>query len=65
MNKYYIEVLTYGETKLKEVNADLIGWSDAGLYEFVRFVNSERKVVAYYPVDRSVIYKIEYNVNEN
>jgi hypothetical protein len=65
MNSYYLEVLNSGETIKAKVDADILGWSEAGLYEFVKYdANRQRQVVAYYPVSKTIISKIEYDVYE-
>ena len=60
MKKYHILVITGVQAYNSHVvQADSVSWSDAGLYEFVIFDNGIRKAVAYYPVNRTIIEKIE------
>ena len=63
MNRYYIEVINSNKQQKREIIADGISWSDAGLYEFWKTEVGRRIPIAYYPVSRTVIEKIEYNIN--
>ena len=68
MNRYYIDVIGSSNQTKHIVEADALSWSESGLYEFskVENISGQRKTikVAYYPVNRSVIYKIETDINE-
>lgn len=59
MNRYYIEVINSNKQQKRVIEADGLSWSDAGLYEFIVFENGIRKPIAYYPVSRTIIEKIE------
>ena len=69
MNRYHIDVIGSSNKTKHIIEADVISWSDAGLYEFsiVNTNDSQTKTqrVAYFPVGRSVIHKIEYNIEYN
>ena len=62
MNRYHLEVISSSVRSKRTVEADLVGWSDAGLYEFVKLVNGRRQIVAYYPVSKTIIDDIEYDI---
>ena len=63
MNRYHLKIVSIASLILETVvEADLVGWSEAGLYEFVKTNNGKREVIAYYPVDKTIIEKIEYNI---
>ena len=62
MNIYHLQILNGDNTYEIDVRANMVGWSDAGLYEFVQNESGTRVVVAYYPVSKTVIHKIDYNV---
>lgn len=59
MKKYHIEVINSNKQQYRIIEADSVSWSDAGLYEFIKFDNGIRIPVAYYPVNRTIITKIE------
>ena len=67
MNKYHTKILVSGlegTTTKKVIEANGMAWSDAGLYEFWKFnTKGEREPSAYYPVNRTIIEKIEYNAD--
>ncbi len=65
MNRYHILVITGLPYTKHKVEANGIGWSDAGLYEFWRMdENGKRHNVAYYPVYKTIIEHIEYGIDE-
>jgi hypothetical protein len=66
MNRYHIQVITGESYMNRKVEADGVSWSDAGLYEFwVKTEKGFNKGVAYYPVNRTIIENIEFNIEEN
>lgn len=66
MNRYNILIITGAPYTTHKVEAHGIGWSDAGLYEFWRMdENGRRYNVAYYPVNKTIIESIEYNIGKN
>ena len=64
MNIYYLRIITGVSTLMDvEVRATNIAWSESGLYEFWSInEDGKRQAVAYYPVDRTIIESIDYNV---
>ena len=66
MNRYHIEVINSSQKIKRGVEADGMAWSDAGLYEFWIYDDktNSRVGVAYFPVNRTIVEKIEYNINE-
>jgi hypothetical protein len=63
MNIYHLKVLNGAETFYVDVHADLLSWSEAGLYEFTTYspdTNKSQKI-AYYPVQNTIIQSIEYD----
>ena len=62
MNVYHLQIINGDKTYETEVKANILAWSDAGLYEFAQTETGTRVVVAYYPVSKTVIHKIDYNV---
>jgi hypothetical protein len=46
-----------------DVHADLLSWSEAGLYEFTTYSHDTNKSqkIAYYPVQNTIIQSIEYD----
>ena len=66
MNRYHIEVISNWVQSKRTVEADGISWSDSGLYEFwKRNVQGKAIGVAYYPVSKTIIDNIEFNIEEN
>lgn len=64
MNIYYLRVLGSGIIFETEVKADDVSWSEAGMYVFSRInENSIPERIAFYPVERTVIESIDYNVD--
>jgi hypothetical protein len=64
MNRYNILIITGAPYTKHTVEATNIAWSESGLYEFWKFNDDGKKeAVAYYPVDRTIIESIEYNIN--
>jgi hypothetical protein len=65
MNRYHILVTAGTPYVNHKVEANGIGWSDSGLYEFWRVdENGRRYSVAFYPVNRTIIENIEYGIDE-
>ena len=64
MNTYHLKVIIGNNIQQQSINADIVGWSDAGLYEFVSLSSGARRVVAYYPVNSTIIETIEYDVDK-
>lgn len=67
MNRYHILIITGVQSyNSHKVEANGISWSDSGLYEFWKFDKDGRRIgVAYYPVSKTIIESIDYNINEN
>lgn len=66
MNRYHIEVVSSSVRSKRTVEADGISWSESGLYEFwKRNENGKTSPVAYYPVCKTIIDNIEFNIEEN
>lgn len=65
MNIYYLRVLGSGVIFETEIKADKVSWSEAGMYVFSKLnKNSISEKIAFYPVDRTIIEGIDYNVDE-
>jgi hypothetical protein len=65
MNRYHIEVISNSVRTRRAVDADGISWSESGLYEFwKRNDNGKTIAVAYYPVSKTIIDNIEFNIEE-
>jgi sugar lactone lactonase YvrE len=66
MNRYYIEVISSSQKVKRVVEANGMAWSESGLYEFWVMDNTtgRRIAVAYYPVNRTIVEQIEYNIDE-
>jgi hypothetical protein len=63
MNTYHILVIAGTSYMNRKVEANGVGWSDAGLYEFwIMNADGTRYNVAYYPVNKTIIESIEYNI---
>jgi len=63
MNIYYLRVLGSSIIYETQVKAKGVAWSDSGLYEFwASDENDLRQAVAYYPIERTVIESIDYDV---
>lgn len=63
MNIYYLRVLGSNIIFETEVKADDLSWSEAGMYVFTKLnEHSIPEKIAFYPVDRTVIESVEYNV---
>jgi hypothetical protein len=54
MKSYHIKIITETGNNSYVIEAQSIAISSAGLYEFVR----DGEVVAYFPISRTIIYKI-------
>ena len=60
MNRYLLEVIKDGDTKFI-IEAD--GYNRInGCYEFFDDYDVIKKVVGSYPIDRTIIYRIDYNI---
>ena len=57
-NKYYLRVQMHGYSDYIEVLADDVHIKD-GAYKFVEDIGSHWKPIAYYPVQYTIIIKIE------
>lgn len=63
MNIYYLRVLGSSLIFETEVMAKGFSWSESGVYEFWTTDENNIKIgVAYYPIDRTVIESVDYNV---
>jgi len=67
MNRYLIEVINSTQRIKRTIDANGMAWSDSGLYEFwVMDEATGRKIaIAYYPVNRTIVENIEYNIDKN
>ena len=66
MNRYHIEVISSSVRSTRTVEADGISWSDSGLYEFWKRNEQGKAIgIAYYPVSKTIIDSIEFNIEEN
>ena len=66
MNRYHILVITGQSYINRKVEADGIAWSESGLYEFWKRNEQGKTVgIAYYPVSKTIIDNIEFNIEEN
>jgi len=66
MNRYHILVITGESYMNRKVEADGISWSDSGLYEFWKRNEQGKAIgIAYYPVSRTIIDNIEFNIEGN
>jgi hypothetical protein len=67
MNTYHLRILDGVSTKgfLVKIEAETLSWSEAGLYQFSITKNGdptgEISKVAYYPVSRTIIEKVEHS----
>jgi hypothetical protein len=60
MNRYLLEVIKDGDTKFI-IEAD--GYNRInGCYEFFDDYDVIKKVVGSYPIQRTIIYRIDYNI---
>lgn len=58
MKVYHIKVV--GDTAYNyKIEAESVSVSSAGLYEFVSYSNGQAQVVAYFPISKTVIHRIE------
>lgn len=64
MNNYYLRVIAGTSTIFDiTVTANGFTWSESGVYEFWQVdENGKRFGVAYYPVDKTIIESIDYNL---
>ena len=66
MNRYHIEVISSSVRSKRELEADGISWSESGLYEFWKRNDDGKTIaVAYYPVSKTIIDNIEFNIEKN
>jgi hypothetical protein len=69
MNTYHLRILDGVNTKgfTTKIEAESLSWSDAGLYQFSITKNGdpngEISKVAYYPVSKTIIEKVEHNTS--
>jgi hypothetical protein len=63
MNRYLLEVIKEGDTKFT-IEADGYQMID-GCYQFFDQYDSIIKIVGSYPIHRTIIYRIDYNVSSN
>ena len=64
MNIYYLRVLGSSLIFETEVRAQGMTWSQSGLYEFwIADENHKRIGVAYYPIERTIIDSVDYDVD--
>ncbi len=61
MNRYILEVIKEGDTKFV-IEADGYEIID-GCYQFFDEYDVIKKVVGSYPIGRTIIYRIDYNIN--
>ena len=61
MNRYLLEVIKDGDTKFI-IEADGYQKVD-GCYQFFDEYDVIRKVVGSYPIGRTIIYRIDYNID--
>jgi len=75
MNRYHLDLIVGGPlgiiTDLITVEADGLGWGTSnGVYDFWNVISEDehgikhRETIAMYPVNRTVIRKIEKNINK-
>ena len=65
MNIYYLEIIGASKNAERKIEADDLSWSEAGLYVFTRLnENGLPERFGFYPVDRTIIKNVEYNINE-
>jgi hypothetical protein len=74
MNRYHLDIIVGGPvgilTNLIEVEADGFDYSTSGAYKFWKVVSEDdigikdREVIAMYPIDRTIIRKIEKDINK-
>lgn len=69
MNKYHIEIIAGKNIYKREVVCDGYDYGSTGTYYFYKIVESnssitKRQVIAHYPIDRTIIANIEYDINE-
>jgi hypothetical protein len=63
MNIYYLEIIGVNMHDERKIEAEGVSWSESGLYEFWSTdENGRRRAVAYFPVGRTIINKIEYDI---
>jgi hypothetical protein len=76
MNRYHVDLIVGGPlgiiTNAITVEADGFGWgTSSGSYDFWKIINknedgiTNREIVAMYPIARTVIRKIEKNIDNN
>lgn len=66
MNRYHILIITGAPFYQMRVEANGISWSDSGLYEFWKMDENGRRIaIAYYPVNKTIIESIDYNIGKN
>ena len=69
MNRYHIETVNghLGPHNFIQIEADDLDWSESGNYKFSKLVpkpdgNKRYQLMALYPISRTIISKIEYNI---
>lgn len=62
MNRYHILIITGVQSyNSHEVEAERLIHNDAGFYQFT---NSDGRILACYPIGRSIVKKIEYDIKQ-
>lgn len=61
MNRYFLEVIKEGDNKFT-IEADGYQKVD-GCYQFFDEYDVIKKIVSSYPINRTIIYRIHYNVD--
>jgi len=65
MNRYHIEVIKGDEPRYTMIEADGYGINSNGCYEFFDEYDVVRRIIASYPIGRTIIQKIEYNIQKD
>ena len=65
MNRYHIEVIKSEDTGHTIIEADGYGINSNGCYEFFDEYDVVRRIIASYPIGRTIIQKIEYNIQRD
>jgi hypothetical protein len=61
MNRYFLEVIKEGDANTLSIECD--GYNvNINCYEFFDDYDVIKKIVSSYPIDRTIIYKIDYNI---
>jgi hypothetical protein len=62
MNRYFLEVIKEGDVNTLSIECD--GYNvNTNCYEFFDDYDVVRKVVGSYPINRTIIQRIDYNID--